>query len=361
MPPQEPKTIQLKIKDNLKDTTFWKKGFIFINKKVEADRSKIKDINDIDVQKIYKHNLRTGFTQEKSLFVDELTKQEDKITKQIELKLFSEVVLKKAISRLEFYKFNNLQKYFPKLKTSNEFIESLKQIKVDVRSSNERLKNLTPENKLEITLEVLNQLEPQIRAGYTEYKGTKLFVQNKIKDIVKDKTLNINVGDNGDQEFGVPMSNPKHENLRLNLSSKEWYVYNENYGTSEEKHFVQFINGVMEKLEEKYAEIYLLRNANLFKIYRFSDGKPTEPDFVLFLKETGKKKIIQYQLFVEPKGNQLLKTDEWKEDFLKEIENKHSLEILAENEDFKLIGMPFYNEDSKAKFINVFNEKLSLD
>jgi len=147
----------------------------------------------------------------------------------------------------------------------------------------------------------------------------------------------------------------------LNLSKKYWYIYDENYGTSEEKYFIQFINGAMEKLEEKYSEIYLLRNANLFKIYRFSDGSPIEPDFVLFLRKNGSSKWIQYQLFIEPKGTHLLKLDQWKEDFLKEIEGNCQIQILAENKSYKLIGMPFYNENIKSDFINLFKEKLSLN
>ena len=361
MPPQEPKTIHLKVKGNIKNTEFWKNGFIFINQRVEADRSKIKDINDIDVSKNFDPcNLRTGFTYDRAIFVEEMVPERDRITKQFELKTFNECILKKALSKFDFYKFDNLRKYFPKLNSMTEFIKSLKQIRADVRSSNKRLNNLTPDDKLEVCLNILKQLELQIRADYTDYKGTKLFIQNKIKDIVKDKTLNINVGDYSDQEYGIPMSNPNHENLRLNLSDRDWYIYNENYGTSEEKHFIQFINGVMGKLEKRYVEVYLIRNASLFKIYRFSDGRPTEPDFVLFLKEKGKEKLIQYQLFIEPKGTHLLKTDQWKEDFLKDIEGNYELQILAENQHFKLIGLPFYNNDSKTTFIQEFNDKLSL-
>ena len=364
MPPQEPKTIYLKVKEDIKKTDFWKKGFIFINKREKVDRSKIKDINDIDASKTYGPiNLRTGYTQEKAIFVEEIKSEEEKIAKQFELKSFNEAIIRKAFSKLDFYKFDNLQKYFPKLNSMDEFIESLKQVKVDIRSSKTRLNNLNPDDKLEVCLNVLKQLEFQIRADYTDYKGTKLFVQNKIKDVVKDKTLNINVGDYGDQEYGEPMSNPKHEILRLNLSDKNWYVYNENYGTSDEKYFIQFINGAMEKMEEKYSEIYLVRNANLFKIYRFSNGKAMEPDFVLFLKENTNDKWIQYQLFIEAKGDLLLRNEEeqLKEDFLKEIESNYQLQILAENETYKLIGMPFYNEkNTKTNFSNVFNEKLNL-
>jgi len=361
MPPQEPKTIHLKIKENIKKTEFWKKGFIFKNRRVEADRSAIKDIGDIDVLRTYGPiSLRTGFTEDEAIFANEMKPEKERITKQFELKSFIEAVIKKALSKLDFYKFDNLKKYFPEMKSMNEFIESLKQIKVDIRSSKERLDNLMPDDKLEVCLSVLKQLEFQIRAEYTEYKGTELFIPNNIKSVLRDKTMNINVGDYGDQEYGVPMSNPKHDNLRLNLSDKNWYVYNENYGTSEEKHFIQFINGLMEKLEEKYLEIYLVRNANIFKIYRFSDGKPIEPDFVLFLKENRNSKWVQYQLFIEPKGTHLLKTDQWKEDFLKKIENNFELKVLIGNENYKLIGMPFYNEDTKNNFISVFNEKLNL-
>ncbi|MEM4625506.1 MAG: DEAD/DEAH box helicase family protein [Candidatus Pacearchaeota archaeon] len=362
MPPQEPKVIHLKVKEDIKKTDFWKNGFIFINQKVEADRSKIKDINDIDVSKNFGvFNLRSGFTQDRAIFTDETRAEEDRVTRQFEFKNFNETIIRKAISKLDFYKFDNLQKYFPKLNSIKEFIESLRQIKVDVRSSKTRLDNLTSEDKLEICLNVLKQLELQIKASYTEYKGTKLFVNHKIKDVVSDKILNINVGDYSDQEFGIAMSETTKENLKLNLSDKNWYVYNEDYGTSEEKYFIQFLNGIMDKLGRKYSEIYLIRNANLFKIYRFSDGKPIEPDFLLFLKEKGKQKLIQYQLFIEPKGTHLLKTDQWKEDFLKEIESNYQLQTLAENESYKLIGMPFFNEGTKAKFITVFNEKLGLN
>ena len=361
MPPQEPKTIHLKVKENIKKTFFWKNGFLFTNRRIEVDRSKIKDINDVDVSKSFgPYNLRSGFTHDRAIFVEEKKLEEDKITKQFELKNFNQAIIRKAISKLDFYRFNNLRTYFPKMNSIKEFLESLKQITVDIRSSNKRLSNLTSDDKLEVCLYILKHLESQIRAGYTDYKGTNLFIQNEIKEIVMDKTLNINVGDYSDQEFGMAMSETTKQDLRLNLSNKGWYVYDENYGTSEEKHFVQFINGIMEKLEGHYSEIYLVRNANLFKIYRFSDGRPIEPDFVLFLKRNDKKQFIQYQLFIEPKGTHLLKADQWKEDFLKEIEDDYELQILAENEDYKIIGMPFYNEDYKIRFVNIFKEKLNL-
>ena len=209
---------------------------------------------------------------------------------------------------------------------------------------------------------VLKQIELQIINNYHEFRGTEIFIGKKIKDVVHDKILNIEVNESGDQEYGVPMSRARTENFRLDLSGKDWYVYDENYGTSEEKSFIRFIDGIIEKLKEKYSEVYLLRNENLFKIYNFSDGNATEPDFVLFLKEYDTDKILQYQLFIEAKGAQRLKEDKWKEDFLKEIESRYQLEstLFGENGKYKIIGLPFYNEETKTIFVGEFKRKLNI-
>ena len=77
-----------------------------------------------------------------------------------------------------------------------------------------------------------------------------------------------------------------------------------------------------------------MRNERIFKIYRFSDGKAVEPDFVLFLTEKDTKKALSFQLFVEPKGQHLLRTDQWKEDFLKEIEGHFKIVDLFESDKY---------------------------
>ena len=336
--------------------------FILVFCYLEADKSMIKNLSDLNVSENFGiFTLNSGFTREHGFFSEENSPEENMTTKQFELRKFRVSIIRKAISKLDFYRFDNLLKYFPKLSTIDELINSLKRIRVDIRSSPTKLSKLDSGDKLEICLEILKQLESQIRAGYTEYKGTLLFDGHRVKELVTDKTLNINIGDYTDQEYGVPMSKTTKEDLRLNVGKKNWYIYDENYGTSEEKYFIQFLNGYMDKIAEKYEEVYLIRNAYLFKLYRFSDGKPTEPDFLLYLREKGKQEPIQYQLFVEAKGNRGLKDDEWKEEFLKEIETNHQLQVLGEDASYKLLGMPFYNEDRKSRFIKEFNEKLSLD
>ncbi|MCD6483125.1 MAG: DEAD/DEAH box helicase family protein, partial [Candidatus Aenigmarchaeota archaeon] len=252
--PYEEKEIQLRVKHDIKNTEFWKKGFLFVNKKVEADRKGIKTIDDIEIERTYKYRLPTGFLREDVVLQEETAGRSsfETTTRPFSLGNFGDTIIRKAMAKLDFYRFSNLKKYFPDLNSSKEFIESLKKINVDITSSRERLSNLTPDDKLKVCLNVLLQLENEILNEYVEYKGTEIFVPTEIKKVVKDKQLKINVGDYGDQEYGIPMRKAKHKDLRLNLANKDWYIYDENYGTYEEKSFVKFIDGVINDLKQKY-------------------------------------------------------------------------------------------------------------
>jgi type III restriction enzyme len=287
---------------------------------------------------------------------------ENKASVILKLDQFGPRILRKAGDRLDFYAFENLKKYFPAMNSFSEFILSASDIRVEISSSQSRLENLTPDDKLEIAVFVLDKLKSDIEKTWTEFRGTKIFQPIKIKEIVKDATINVVINDNitSDQERGIPMKESRNNELRLDLSGLSWYVYDENYGTSEEKYLIHFIKNMMKKLEEKYTDIYLLRNENLFKLYNFSNGRATEPDFVLFLKEKQTEKRSMYQLFIESKNEKLALSDKWKEDFLKEIETNCRTETFLENESFKIIGMPFYNEGTKSVFVDEFKNRLSL-
>jgi len=362
--PLEIKEVEVKVKREIEEKDFWKNDFLFVNNRVEIDRSDIRGIKDlIDVKQQFNYRLKTGFASEAALLDEKSNSKEmDNMTRTFRLRDFETTIICKSMAKLDFFKFNNLKKYLPNLKSSTDFIKELNNISVDIISSQEKLKSLLPDDKLDACIYVLKQIELQIISNYHEFKGTEIFIGKKIKEIVHDKRLNIEVNESGDQEYGVPMIKARTEDLRLDLSGKSWYIYDENYGTSEEKSFIRFIDGIIEKLKEKYSEVYLLQNENLFKIYNFSDGNATEPDFVLFLKEHDTDKILQYQLFIESKGSQLLEKDKWKEDFLKEIESRYQLEstLFGENNEYKIIGLPFYNEETKPMFVDEFKKKLNI-
>lgn len=109
--------------------------------------------------------------------------------------------------------------------------------------------------------------------------------------------------------------------------------------------------------------MYLLRNEKHFKLYTFDEGQALEPDFVLILKKKDSNKSTIHQMFIEPKGDDRLTNDDSKikEKFLLQLEKEYKLEITFENRDYKLVGMPLYNEtQKKTEFDNNFKSVLSI-
>ena len=197
---------------------------------------------------------------------------------------------------------------------------------------------------------LLNQIESEIRANVTDYEGTHDFRHDWVHEVFKDKMLkfnaqNLRAADDAQFEYFV--------------SAKDWFAFNAIYGTSEEKAFVRMFDRQMEKLQEQYEQIYLLRNEGHFSIYNFANGQAFQPDFVLFLRKKGSMSLI-YQLFIEPKGRHLKEHDRWKEIFLEEITSEFGSKPLTfESKKYRLIGVPFYNNEDENQFIARFESVLN--
>ena len=367
-PDDRRKQIIASIKDGIKKTKFWKNGLIFLNEQKKNNREKIKRMRDLLTETIFTHRLRTGKTIETDAFAvtaenasQDITQDITQDINKINLK-FNKIekhINRKALDKVDFYHFSTLKEFFPSLKSIDEFLTSddyLGEVDIEVYGLKERLNSLTNHDKFEIGLDVFKGLADKIQASTTDYIGTREFKGYSICKIVEPtKTSEILIGGD-DKEFGLAMSETKRDDLRLYLKDHDWYIYNENYGTTEEKHFIQFIRHAMDELKKKYTDIYLLRNERLFKIFRFSNGRAMEPDFVLFLTEKNTKKSLSLQLFVEPKGQHLIKSDQWKEEFLNEIEKHFKIDTLFESAKYRLIGLPFYNEAvKKQEFTTVFD------
>ena len=356
---------KVSIKPKITKTPFWNDGLIFLNKWKPKDYSSVKNLKDIIQDTLFQYRLKSGKSSETGIFDEQtdLPASEELRKKTIKLNILDRHILRKAADKIDFFYFANLHFFFPNLKSIDEFITSKDftgLVDVELSAKNGRLDSLTNYDKFEIALSVFKELAGKIQAGNKEYVGTKEFFGEKVKILAKTKTLEILMGGD-DKEYGKGMSETLNDELRLDLSIQDWYMYDENYGTSEEKYFIQFIRQAMDELQKKYQQVYLLRNERLFKIYRFSDGQAIEPDFVLFLKEKGGKKTLSYQLFVEPKGNRGLIEDKWKEDFLKEVESEFKIEMLYAKSGYKLIGLPFFNEQhTKQEFDKTFKEKLKI-
>ncbi len=353
---------QLKLKLDFKETSFYKSGLLFINDRQKYNREDVYGIPKTFIDTIHKIPLLTGFTSASIAFDEQKAPSIKRKQKDFELISFGKVIIRKAINKLQFYQFSTLKVYLPHLESITEFIEDenhLGKIKVEIDSTEEVLENLTVDHKLEVSIKLLEKLSSVLQSEKVEYKGTKEFKPYMLKDRINDKTLNIVNEDGGDKEYGVGQGETTNQNLYLDLSNKDWYVFNENYGTSEEKFLVKYINKVHDHLKAKYDQIYLVRNERHFKIYTFHDGSPIEPDFVIFLVNNPSQTELHYQIFIEPKGSHLLKTDKWKEDFLTVIKQEHKLEQLWSGKEYIIWGMPFYNEvETKAEFEKEFRSLL---
>jgi type III restriction enzyme len=167
------------------------------------------------------------------------------------------------------------------------------------------------------------------------------FRRDWVHEIFKDKVLKFDAKNPRAAEDGQ---------FAYFVSAKEWFAFNTVYGTSEEKAFVRMLDRQMQKLQAQYDEIYLLRNEGHFAIYNFADGQAFQPDFVLFLREK-RGNLLIYQLFIEPKGKHLKSNDRWKETFLKVISTMFEAKIITfEDKKYRLIGVPFYNNDDENQF-----------
>ncbi len=351
----------LKVKEDFKDTKFYKTGFLFLNEKQKYTREDVFGLPSSVRDTLYRVALRTGFNVSSGLFEEQTKKGVEKKEKDFLIKDFNKTIVKKAIYKLEFYSFSNLKSYFPNLESVDDFIEDnnyLGSLKMTISGLSSQLEALSPDEVLDAVIQVLEHVSKAVSSEKLEYKGSKEFKPVMVKDKISDKTLTFAENESEDKEFGRAMSNAQDTSIYLDLSDKSWYVFNDSFGTSEEKYFVKYIDKIYHQLKDKYDEVYLVRNERFFKLYNFDDGRPLEPDYVLFLYQKAKPKSLYYQVFIEPKGGHLKETDAWKEGFLVSLKKEHKVEQLWEDRKYIVWGMPFYNSNDENKLNDEFSKEL---
>lgn len=355
--------LPLKLKDNFKQTQIFKNGFVYINKRLAYDRSEVIGLDTSLIDTDYSYAVKTGRSSEITVFEETKTKNIDVKRSSFELFTFGAHIVRKAMASIPAYKFNELLELFPNLKSIDEFIESehyLRKIKVTISGKSDVLASLPQIEKLNATKKVLLTIAEKIKKDRVDYKGSKEFYWEPIKQVYEtDKILNIVNDGLTDQEFGIGQIETTNPNLHLDLSSRDWFAFNENYGTSEEKYFVRYLDTMIDDLQKKYDDVYLLRNEKHFKLYTFDDGRAFEPDFLLLL--TKKEQVVEltYQVFIEPKGDQLLEKDVWKQNFLLDLKATHQIDQVWQGKEFIVWGLPFYNHQSRnSEFIPAFEKLL---
>jgi type III restriction enzyme len=339
----------LSLKPEFKETQFYKTGIVAYNEKIVRSYDKVKSFSDLNVALVnYEFTLSSGRCRVTTVF-NEYVETEDKTTvsKDIPLNSIPYHVIRYALSTNSFFHYSNLVKYFPNVSSISGFMESnnyLSGLEITFSGIKDRIAEISNRDYLQACTKLLGDIEHDIKTNTTEYTGGE-FLHKPIQLAFKDKKLRIN--NNDERAKG-------QEDL---IKECPWYVYNANYGTSEEKAFLEMFARRFEYIEEKYENIYLIRNERALKIHD-EKGRAFEPDFLLFCKQKDGDELI-LQVFIEPKGSHLKKHDNWKEDFLKTIrDNKKVVEILTDK--YLITGISFYNASTENDFKKSFEDELDL-
>lgn len=353
-------TVTYKVKNDFKQTPFWHNGLIFANRKVEKPRGIPNSLPQHFRTKRVTVKARNLEYNVFNLF--DGMRSETSGETQVSSKRFRELpynLLLGTVEEAAAFQFNVLKRKFPGLTSIEEFLTSdefLGNVVVDVICP----EAVTPsardwQNGVRI---VVSQMESYLTRADKQYVGTTDFEGRKLHTVLRDKTVKLTRRDL--DGVGTSQSHVSDNDIRLDLSDKQWYVFNDNYGTTEEKRLVRYMAGIIEALEQKYSEIYLVRNESFpeLAIYDFESGERFEPDFLLFLRSKNSAYFEQEQIFIEPKGAHLLAKDRWKEDFLLQLaEHAVATTTYVDNTEYRIWGLPLYTH-SESEQLQYFESHL---
>ncbi len=342
------------LKDDFKHDSLYQSGYVFINDRIVTGRDTVTGLLPSVREHIHTISFATGSSGEDTLLgggsglTERVTATYTYRTTIADIAEINYNIVHKALCRYNVFKFNILKSYFPNLKSTREFVMSrdyLGYIRMDIISKYEVP---TPKILLQACINVLGKVAENISSIEETYAGSKEFTAKYIHDIFKDKRCNYT--DPHDGGIGVSQNDSSVPTAwKLDLSKEDWFAFEDNFGTSEEKAFVAYFKTYVNSLKGKYDKVYLVRNERQLAIYSFEGGERFEPDYVLFLHSPKIEGYEQLQIFIEPKGTHLVGNDSWKEDFLLELES-NAIPVIkfADDNDYKIWGFHFYNQDVRS-------------
>ncbi len=359
--------VQEYLKESFKQTHLYKSGLVFANKRheIKPEERALDGLQQEIRNKQYEVTMPSGQMQTAGIFGQHGAPEA--LTTTHYSCIFGELeenVVRFALDKNGGFSFSQLHTLYPQLTSTHEFITSKKYlsgIQISVTGAKNSIDEQTQSEKLYIALQALRQIEPLMAKEYHQYQGTKEFTPTAIHKVFRDHDLKISFtdGGNSDKEYGKSMCGTANDLLhnsviQLDLSSRDWYAYCDCFGTSEEKYLIRYIESIYPKLSTKYTDIYLVRNEQDLKLYSFDEGRPFEPDFVLFMRnKTANEESDVYdniQIFIEPKGEHLLQYDKWKQDFLQTIHTLADISLSFKSQHYDIWGLPFYTHSHSENF-----------
>ena len=343
------------IKSDFAESTFFKNLKIWKNEQIENPERKQKtldylknsldlkfDLGSLEIREQEVEFNNENFDRER-LNINNANKQTHVVRiKDFEKHIFEKAVNIKSKKQNSLLRFESLQQEVNIYSLEDFRVKLIGDLKIKVITIKSSFDDISNKEKLDILLKVLDMIFAELQQNINPHKGSE-FKAYKFMDFFGEE-VRKNVKKDDYSQI-----------LEDELKSQDWYVVDQFYGTSEEKGLIEFIKETIINLKSKYKEVYLLRNEEQYKIYDFHTGQGFQPDFLLLLKD---KEDLYYQVFIEPKGDNLLQKDEWKNQFLKEITEKYSnINLLKiQGQQYKLIGLPLFNQRNNDEFNNEYEK-----
>lgn len=343
-------TKRYSLKDSFKADELYQTGYVFTNERILKSRADVHELLPSVRDKIYDVAISVGRGGE-DVVLEEISSDKSVETYSITM-TFKEIAdinystVNRALRQFDVFKFNTLKSYFPNIKSTYEFVTDenyLGNIKMKVTS---KYKALPMNVVYRACVNVLSKIALKISAIDEVYEGTTEFKAHYLHEYIRDKSINVKPISGS---IGVSQNDASVGTNRLDLSSEDWFVFNDNFGTSEEKAFVRYFKDYVDTLRSKYDKVYLLRNERQIHLYSFDGGERFEPDYILYLCKNRADSVEQLIVFVEPKGTHLIDSDKWKEDFLLELKEKAIPTVtFVDDNKYKIWGFHFFNTECRS-------------
>ncbi|WP_413491159.1 DEAD/DEAH box helicase family protein [Brochothrix thermosphacta] len=355
--------IEIKLKSSFKKTEAYKKGKIYYNEVKEVEDEWFNSIAKYGIN--HKADIIRCLNYGSREVAYQATVGSDE-TKIIRVEEFDVRYIKKAIQRLEFFRFENLKKYIPLLTSIKEFIYDEKWLNINEVNlfltvpKDFQLKDISPDDILDVTLALLKEYEVKFKSGYIKQRGTKKFIGYPINEYLTNYNKRVPAYDTAN------IFNENMQKIEAYEIKDEFYVYEKAIVNKLEYELIERVKVHVNELKKRYQKsVYLPRmdenmhresvKSEKLKLHQYGSrenraGEITDihiqgfqPDFILFLEDSD----FYFQIFIEPKGmsGERFISELWKQDLLLYMaDNQGEMEFAANEKNVLISGVKFYTK-----------------
>tara|TARA_R100000935_G_scaffold58823_1_gene98288 strand:- start:4094 stop:6688 length:2595 start_codon:yes stop_codon:yes gene_type:complete len=348
------KTVELRVKDAFKQTDIYKGYSFFANKRVRVDKTTRKG-NDVLTMRKFLVDLPTSYS---GAAIEIAAFNEGSITtvpkvavtsQDVKLRELGLPVLRRACDEIGAFRLTDVRQALPAVSSIAGLLMDpihLGDLHITVRGPKDRLSPLQPSDALHVARAVLSAVAADLKRAKATYEGSKEFEAKPIASVLKDRTLKLTQPGETQRSWAQSLV---ESTKSVALSNENWHVFDDCYGTSEEKEFLVFVAEFKEQISATFEEFYVVRNEKAIKLIEFGGDRGVEPDYILIMRKRGEAAALCRQVFIEPKGKHLENDEAWKATFLTSIAYDVDNAGTLAPEPHEVRGLPFFNAEPSRR------------